>query len=296
MDKNQGFLAAAALLPGELRKSALSLGVGEMERAEELRLRAGRPPTVLISGSERPLCDQTITPQTLLAVLEIATGASLHAARDSLRQGFITAKGGVRIGVCGTASGEARAPADLRDISSLALRIPRQLRGIAQGLLGTEKADDFCSTLIISPPGAGKTTLLRDYIRLLSEKGLRISLADERGEVAAMCGALPMFDLGPGVDVLTGAPKDKAVLMLLRAMNPEVIAMDEITSPEDAAACLAAANCGVRLLATAHGADVSDLRSRRVYRTLMDAGVFRRAVLIKRQGQKRVYETEELSC
>ena len=147
---------------------------------------------------------------------------------------------------------------------------------------------------ITGPTGCGKTTLLREIIRQLSVRGLRVALADERGEVAAVYDRVPQFDLGPRTDVMTGGSKAACCMMLLRAMNPQVLAFDEITTPEDIAAMEVAAGCGVQLLATAHALSPQTLRQRGLYQRLLDDGIFRRAVCIRRENGARRYEVEAL--
>ena len=288
-----GYRHAVALLPSELRAAARALDPQLRRKAEEFRLRVGQLPTVLLPDGEATLADaEPVTPTALRMVLQLATGASAHAYADSLRQGFITSRGGVRVGLCGQAvmgAGEVR---DVKHLSSVSLRIPREIFGCADGLVAPDKS--FVSTLIISPPGGGKTTLLRDMLRRLSDDGLRVALADERGEVAGVWEGEPQFDVGIHTDVLTGAPKAEAALMLLRAMNPQLLALDEITAPEDVRACLLAANCGVQLLATAHGDGTEDLAKRPLYRELMGQDVFRRAVIIGGRGSTRSYAVQRL--
>ena len=161
------------------------------------------------------------------------------------------------------------------------------------------EGESFQSTLIISPPGGGKTTVLRDIIRGCSQMGKRIAVADERGEISAMRDGAPQMDLGPRTDVLAGCYKDQGVMMLLRAMNPEIIAMDEITAPADTRALESAANCGVNLLATAHGSGIEDLMAKPLYRPMLEGGLFRRFVIISQNASGRVYAVlnqEEISC
>ena len=178
----------------------------------------------------------------------------------------------------------------------MAIRFPRRLTGVARPVLPKLlEGGRLESTLLLSPPGLGKTTLLRDLIRCLSlGEGCpphRVGVADQRGELGA--GALRR-DLGPRTDVLENCPKAQGMGMLLRAMSPQVLAVDEITAPEDIAAIREAAGCGVTLLATAHGKDRSDLDRRPLYRDLMALGVFRRLVVIAQSGEGRTYEVVRL--
>lgn len=255
----------------------------------------GREASVLLPGGEMSLLPgYRISGRDLNAVLETATGASFHACADSICRGYITARGGCRIGLCGTAVIGQRGMEGMRSISSVSVRIPREARGCADGIFSMLSGKRPKSVLIVSPPGWGKTTLLRELVRLFSESGKRVSVVDERSEIAAAWEGVPQFDVGPCTDVLTGAPKAQGTMAVLRAMNPEIIAMDEITAPEDVAACRMASNCGTAILASAHASDTEDLRLRPLYRDMLDAGIFRIAVLIAKNGAGRVYEVVRL--
>ena len=255
--------------------------------------------TALVEGEERPLSDSPVEPAELEQLVEIASRASLHVVLDQIRRGYLTVEGGHRIGLCGSAvlqGGEIHA---LRAISSANLRIARQVKGVAAPVLdGLCPNGRLTDTLILAPPGLGKTTLLRDLIRSVSEgEGcvpLRVSLADERGEVAAMYNGVPQLEVGRRTDVAEGCPKAQGFMLLLRAMNPQVLAVDEITAPEDVKALVMAAGCGVTLLATAHGEGLEDLKRRPLYRPLAEEGLFRFLVRIRREGEGRAYHIEEL--
>lgn len=295
MKDENGFGKAAALLPQDIRAAALALPESVKSRAEEFRLRAGREAFILLSDGEWTLDCRRVTVRDLDSVLETATRASAHTALSSTTAGFVTVRGGCRVGLCGEAVVKDGAVSGIRRLSAVSLRIPREAKGCADGLIGQLTAGGFSDTLIISPPGAGKTTLLRELVRLLSEGGSRVSLIDERGEVAGVWDGEPELDVGRRTDVMTGAPKREAAMMLIRAMSPEILAADEITSPEDVAAMAAAAGCGVRLLATAHAGGAEELASRPLYAGLLALGVFKRRVTIRKRGSVREYEVGEFA-
>ena len=291
---------ACALLPGRLRPAALAADRARQAAAEELRLRIGRPLHLALPEGELPLPQTRILRSDLEQVLDRATEYSRYTAAETLRHGYITAAGGFRVGVCGTALPSGGVNEGIRDISSLAIRIPRVQEGAARPLLpDLLEAGRPLSALVLSPPGGGKTTLLRDLVRLLSlGDGLpspcRVALVDERGELAAVHRGRPQLEVGPQTDVLDGCPKALAVPMLLRAMAPQVIALDEVALPADVDAVCAAAGCGVALLATVHAASREDLLRRPVGRALLECGVFRRLVLIEGRGGQRQSRVEPL--
>ena len=292
---------AAAVLPVRLRKLALALPEEQQAEAEEFRLRAGRPMTVLLPGGEVPL-DAFVEPEELETLCDLATEFSRYAAAETLREGYLSVRGGFRVGLCGTAVMKDGANTNLKNFASAVVRIAREKRGIADERAPKLFPDgEFASTLILSPPGGGKTTLLRDLVRRLSEgvEGCgprRVSLIDERGEVAVMYRGEPQMDVGPHTDVLDACPKALGIPIVLRAMNPQIIAVDEITVREDLKAAAMAAGCGVRLLATIHAADVEELTQKPLYRQLLEDRVFRLAVRIVRTEAGRAYEVEELPC
>ena len=226
---------ACALLPGRLRAAAMELDKVRKAEAEELRLRIARPLYVTLPQGEAVLPRTMVTRSDLEQVLDKASEYSRYAAAETIRHGYVTAAGGFRVGLCGTA------------------------------LPGGER----------NPP-------------------CRVALVDERGELAAVHRGRPQLEVGCHTDVMDGCPKHLAVPMLLRAMTPQVIALDEIALPADVEAVRAASGCGARLLATVHAASLAELESRPVGRELLSCGVFRRAVVIEGSGSARHSRVERL--
>ena len=289
------FRYAASLLPLYLCGELLVLPEEIRNKAEEIRLRTGCAMTVLADGKENAVANNhVISADDILSVLEKATYASLHTVENELVHGYITVECGVRIGICGTGIIKNGKLYGIKDFSSMAIRIPHDIVGCSSEVCNYINRDGIKNVLIISPPGYGKTTFLRDYIRCLSERKFRVSVADERGEISGMNEGVPQFYLGNRTDVMNGVQKSEAAIMLLKTMNPQVIAMDEISDSRDVQAVTAATGCGVKILATAHAGNVSDLKRRRIYAELIEMNIFDYAVIIGRNGKERTYKCEAL--
>ncbi len=288
---------AAMLLPKPLREQILALDGEAQMQTEEIRLRTGHPLALTLTNGALFLSGQIVEQQHLEQVVDLVTGYSRYTAAESMRYGFFTARGGFRVGLCGSMvmeQGEIRTVAEL---SSLSIRIPRERKGIAEAMLRElfgEKgiAESF---LVISPPGAGKTTFLRDAVRLLSDQyHRRVALVDERGEIAAAWRGAAQLEVGRQTDVISGCPKDQALNLLLRAMNPQIIVVDEVVGELDMEGIIRAANSGVLLVASVHAQDMEELRRKRVYAAMLAAGIFQKAVVISKQGSRRIYRMERL--
>lgn len=290
-DGESGFAEIFGILPDSLKRAADNLSWKEKKRIEDIRLRSGRCVSFLFPEGEKSIDGAVVGAGDIEHILEQATKHSVYSAMESMKYGFITIEGGHRIGMCGNAVVKNGEVTGLTKISSLSIRIAREFPGFADTVLKQyEKAGGFQSTLIVAPPGCGKTTLLRDIIRQLSDGAggvrHRVAVADERGEISAMSGGVAQLDVGGHTDVLYGCPKDRAALMLLKTMNPTIIAMDEITSPADTEAARQIANCGVSLLATCHGSGLSELEKRQT--NLLKSGVFQYAVMISSDGRREI--------
>jgi len=286
----KSFATAALLLPEPLSRAAYTLSDEEKLLCEGFRIRLGRPLTAHVGLSERPLAldgrPVLVTPDAMEALVARVTESSVHSYSGQMAGGFITAEQGHRLGLCGEMVHQGDT-AMVRNLSSINLRIAKQVRGIADALCGVLYRDGFTGTLIVAPPGAGKTTLLRDMSRWLSHR-MSVAVVDERYELAACRRGVPRFDVG-ACDILSGSPKAPGIELLLRSMAPRVIALDEITAVRDVEALMEADACGCGFVTTAHGAEVSDLGRRPVYRALMETGIFQNIIQIEHGPQGRRY-------
>lgn len=249
-----------SIVPPAYRTEVDRLG---KEHLQELRLRLGRKPELRFRKNSLFL-QENVKNDNLEYVINVASQYSPWAAR-TVSSGFLTAPGGHRIGI----GGEKSAAGGYRNVTSLCIRVARDFPGI-----GKEFAEIPGNILILGLPGSGKTTLLRDYIRSASDAGTHICAIDSRCELFPEHNGSFCFPVGARTDVLTGCEKRWGIDCALKVMNPERIALDEITSSEDCNALLEAFGCGVPITATAHGQDVSDLKRRRIYRELWDNRVF----------------------
>ena len=303
MDKLQRLESALLPLPQVMRQSILRISPQLSQEIEEIRMRIGKPLSVAVGGRERDVTDMggktlPVTAFDISFVIDGITRSSLHTAIDSMRHGFLTMQGGHRVGICATAVMKDGAVSMMRNISSLSIRVAKEIYGCSDSVFSRLMQNGcFKDTIVISPPGIGKTTFVRDLCRNLSDAGIRVGIADERSEIAAMCDGKSRFLIGSRTDILDGAPKGIGMLMLLKTMSPHVICADEITAPEDVEAVKVCANCGVGLLVTAHASCEKELYAREVTRSLMKSGIFKQIVKIGAMDGVRTYDvfTPQLS-
>ncbi len=241
----------------------------------ELRLRVEQPPELILRDTEICL-NRKIDTDDLRYCINAASQYSPWCA-GTIADGYITAQGGHRVGICGEAVISNGTMTGIQTSTSLCIRAARDFPGISKNLL---KHND--SILIIGRPGSGKTTLLRDIIRQRSEENTgAICVVDERREIFPMYNGKYCFSPGRHTDILSAANKSAAINSVLRNMSPHTIAMDEITAKQDCDALLHAGWCGVCLLATAHAGSKKDLFSRPIYRPIIDSGLFDTLIILQ---------------
>lgn len=293
-------MQAAACMPPQLREVLRRWAEADHPACEEIRMRAGYPMTVVTSAGEIPTKTRALTVPQIQDTIDRACEYSAHTFAANISQGYLTLPGGHRIGICGDAVWDNKTIRSFRSISSINIRIARQIRGAApeQMIQTIRRNGTLRSTLIFSPPKFGKTTLLRDLILRLSETGCRVGVADERAELAALYRGQPQFQIGPHTDVITGCPKAEAAMMLVKTMSPDVVVLDEITSERDVQAALYCSHCGVAVFASAHAAGMGDFQTRPLYRAVWESRAFSLYYEICRDRtvQLRKENKEEMIC
>ncbi len=283
----------------------------DYDNLQEIRLRINAPLLIVYDNQETFVTEDSkltgtpakavqITRNEIRETMEYISNYSLYAFEEEIRQGFITINGGHRIGIAGKTIIEEDAVKSMKHISFINIRLAHQVKGCADTVLPylmNEQVKGIYHTLIISPPRCGKTTLLRDIIRQLSDgssrlPGISIGVVDERSEIGACYMGTPQNDLGIRTDILDCCPKAKGMMMLIRSMSPQVIAVDELGSKEELDAIDYVIGCGCKLIATVHGSSIEDIRNKPILGGLVDKKLFERYVILS--NKKSIGHLEEI--
>jgi len=302
-DPVRGLQQILTFLPPNLKDIIGGVSQKYLVQLEEIRLRLGRPLVLSVAGVDYfvgrdgsteavPGTSYVVTGTDLEKVIHNISGYSIYALEEELKNGYVTLPGGHRVGLTGRAVLEHGRVKTLKHLSALNIRICREIKGIAGGLLARlfdSVGGSIYHTVIFSPPRCGKTTMLRDLVRQISNgvpslnfNGRTVGLVDERSEIAGCHRGVPQMDVGVRTDVLDGCPKAQGMMMLLRSMSPDVIATDEIGKMEDIQALEEVFNAGVRVIVTIHGGSLKELANRPALRYLLQLNIIERFVLLGR--------------
>ena len=254
-------------------------------KLQEIRLRIGKP-LIIVSDNIEFVLHKIIEKEELMEILEYVSNYSLYAFENELNQGFITIEGGHRVGMTGQVLIENGEVKNIKHISSMNIRVSHEVLNCADIIFPyISENKQICNTLIISPPRCGKTTMLRDVIRQVSNgnrwvRGCTVGVVDERSELGGCYLGVPQNQLGIRTDILDCCPKSKGMLMLVRSMAPQVIAVDEIGSAEDIHALEYAMHCGCKMIATVHGTSMEEVRKKPILEELVKSHKFERYVVL----------------
>lgn len=293
MKRKEEFLS---LFPMEMRNQWEAVGE-RIQSVEEIRLRIHQPICIWIKGREYFLSENgelkekkeeasIMKEREMKQLVNHICDYSLYAYENELKQGYLTVEGGHRIGIVGKAIVEQGKVKNITYISGMNIRIAHQVIGAANTVLPflyQNKRLQNC--LIISPPGGGKTTLLRDIIRQVSDgnafgRGMNVCVVDERSEIGGSYLGIPQNDLGMRTDVLDACPKAEGMMMLVRAMSPKMLAIDELGGREDILALEQVLQCGCKVIATIHGSSIKEVQTKDGFQPILEKQVFKRYVVL----------------
>lgn len=264
-----------------------NLNSNESNILEEIRIRAGKP-IILKLRNENKVLDYIIGTQDILEIMEKITENSMYSYQKQICSGYITLKGGHRVGISGNVVMEDNKVININYIYSLNFRIARQIIGVSEQVINEIiNGDTIYNILIISKPGAGKTTLLRDLVRNIS-KTKTVGVVDERGEITAMYKNEPQNDMGLKVDILSNVSKDIGMKMLVRSMAPDIICADEIGTKDDIEAIKYAITSGVKGIFTAHGDNIESVRKSPILKELLDLNIIDKVIVLNKENRDRI--------
>lgn len=261
--------------------------IDKLSKVQEIRLRIGKPLILQVDNNE-VIKPYTVAQEDIKSIVQRISNYSVYAFEEEIKQGYITIKGGHRVGICGDCVIENGRIKTIKNISSLNIRICREVIGCSNKLLPyISSKGEILNTIIISPPKCGKTTLLRDMVRnisqgVLSERltGKKVVVIDERSEIAACYEGIPQMDVGIRTDVYDNCIKSEGIMIAIRSMAPDLIICDEIGTKKDMESVIAALNSGVNLITTIHGFGVEDMYERYLFKELIENNVFKRAIVL----------------
>lgn len=263
---------------------------------EEIRIRNNCPLIIKLSNKEI-IFSNVISSKNIIETLERVCENSVYTYQNQICNGFITIKGGHRVGITGNVVMENNRVININYISSMNFRIAKEVFGASDKLIPhiiNTNENTVYNTLIVSSPGGGKTTILRDLIRKISNgfnnfQGKTVGLVDERGEIAAMYKGIPQNNIGIRTDVLDNVPKEIGLKILIRSMAPQIIVADEIGSLADIEIINYAICSGIKGIFTAHASSIEELYSNLTIKTLLEQNIFERIVILENKVIKNIY-------
>ncbi len=269
-------------LPLEIKN--LIGGLGNTDSLTEIRLRVGKN-IYLYYGLKEYILPYIVSKVDLINILKNISSNSIYSVQQEINNGFVTITGGHRIGVVGEIILKDGIVTNVKNISSMNIRIAREHIGSSDNVLDNVLVSDtVLNTIILSPPLCGKTTLLRDLARNISNRGKNVCIVDERGEIAPMCDSRCVLDVGDRTDVISGGTKDVGINIAVRSMAPNVVCIDEIGTKADANALKRLSISGVNFIATMHGKSINDIMLSDISCLVKEGYVSRVILLSKNNG------------
>ncbi|MDT8716589.1 stage III sporulation protein AA [Clostridium sp. 19966] len=292
------------ILPETIKRALFEYS--NMDYLQEIRIKVNQP-IIVQDRNEEHIISYKVNKEDMKIMMQRISNYSIYAFEEEIRQGFITINGGHRVGLCGKCVVEDNRVKTIKNISSINIRICRQIIGCSDRFMNyLYEKNRMLNTIIISPPKCGKTTILRDIarnvsngMRSINSTGKKVCIVDERSEISACSEGIPQLDVGIRTDVLDNCMKSEGIMMAIRSMSPDVIICDEIGTSKDMESILSAMSCGVSIITTIHGDDIQDFLQRIVFKELIDNHVFKRAIVLSnRRGAgtlENIYNLEKMA-
>ncbi len=287
------FNQAVSSLSPKLKSILIGIPNSAKLTAFEVRLRVGKP--IMLTCAERfwfvddrsqllnlPKNPYIVTQNDIADSVVSMCAFSVHSHQHEFKSGYISLRGGHRAGICGTAVLSDDKISTIRDITSINLRVAREVTGAANSLMDEIFCNTLCGVLIVGGPSSGKTTILRDLSRQLATgktgRFVKVAVVDERCEIGAVYDGVPQNDLGISSDILSSYPKAEGIQIAIRTLSPQIIVCDEIGGSDEVASILDGLNAGVKVVATAHGDGIRELLKRPQILKLLESGAFKKLV------------------
>lgn len=278
------------LFPLRIKNLLYQLPDRTKESIKEIRVRKSKP-IVVVSEKGNSFLNNTskltyiyseslpvVNGEEIDEIIKRVCNYSIYTHQQDINRGFITVKGGHRVGICGSAVIDKGKTVSVRDLNSLNIRIASEVYGCADELMKKLFYNKVPNVILAGPPMCGKTTVLRDLVRQISYGNSgeykKCVLLDERGEIACVENGECYCDVGPNTDVLTGYTKDEAINIAVRTMSPEAVFSDEISDDSEAKDILNGIMCGSSFVVTSHAADLTSLKTRSVTNVLLESKLF----------------------
>ncbi|MGL5615591.1 MAG: stage III sporulation protein AA [Sarcina sp.] len=263
----------------------------DFKKIDEIRLSIGKP-IIIMKNNKEEIKNYRVTIEDMKNIIQRVSNYSIYAFEEEIRQGYITIEGGHRIGISGQCVIENSSIKTIKHISSLNIRVAKEIIGCSNKIMREIILNDKVNnTIIISPPKCGKTTLLRDIARNISNGysplsflGKRVSIIDERSEIASSFKGIPQMNVGIRTDIYDNCVKSEGIIMAIRTMAPEVIICDEIGTNKDIEALVMAYNSGVSVISTIHGNDIEDIYKRPVFKEILENKMIDKVIVLSNKN------------
>ena len=271
------------------------------DNLQEIRLRANRPAALCTPRKVYYIKDDfsltdalsgnliKTTSKEITEAFSAICNYSVYSKQNEIINGYLTLKGGNRAGICGTSIVQNSSIVNIRDITSINLRVVSEMIGCSDKLLNIIDEIDS-GVLICGAPCSGKTTLLHDIARKLSYSH-NVALIDSRGELAAVYAGVAQNDVGM-CDILDCYSKCDGFEHAVRCLSSDIIVCDEIGTSEDISAIENASKSGVAVIASAHCRSKSELESKPRFKRLLKNSVFKNIVFLN--GKKNIGQVSKV--